>query len=144
MEEEILKDQELEDVLQAVTHKLVAHLFCSDNKCTNYQRSCYVTAKGTIHQAVGSRAVCLWSRAIMKKEVSLETSPVNVVLRPLDQIRRGKGNNNSDAHSVVFFSAPPIHIYNQPAPTPSTPLAIVSAIPIQNGDNNQSDLAIIL
>lgn len=95
---------------------------------------------------MGSRAICLWSRAITKKEASLETPPVNVVLRPLGQTRRRKGNNDQEVHSTsaVPSSAPPIHIYNQPAPTTSTPSTIVPAASTQSGDQNPSELATIL
>lgn len=93
---------------------------------------------------MNSQAVCLLSQAIMKEEAFLEISPVNVGLKPLDQTQRGKGNNNLDIHSVVPSVTPPIYIYNQPVPTSSTPSAIIPAVPIQNGDRNQSDLATIL
>lgn len=97
------KDQELEDVLQAVTDKLVAHLFFSNDECTNYRRGCYVIVKSAVHQAVDSRAVCLWSQAIMKKEASLEILPVHVVLRYLDQTWRGKTNNNQDVYATYSY-----------------------------------------
>lgn len=49
IEQEMLKDQELEDAIQAITYKLVTHLFCSDSKCTNYYQSCYITIKGAVY-----------------------------------------------------------------------------------------------
>lgn len=84
IEQETLKDQEFEDAIEAVTYKLVAHLFCSDSKCTNYRQSCYITPKGAVHQAVDSRSIRLWSRAITRKKASLEAPSVNIVLKPLD------------------------------------------------------------
>ena len=101
MEHEALQDQKLEDELQSVTYKLVAHLICSENKCTNYRRSCYVQSKGAIHQVADSRAIRLWSRAIMRKEATLESPPMNVVLRPLDQTRRAKGNTSQESDSTT-------------------------------------------
>ena len=141
MEQEALKDQKLEDELQSMTYKLVAHLVCSDNKCSNYRRSCHVSAKGAIHQAADSRAIRLWSRAIMRKEATLECPPVNVVLRPLDQTRRTKGNVNQNSNSTATpsssISAPPIHIYNQPAPTPSvSTIPTVPSIPALSASGN--------
>lgn len=144
MEHEALQDQKLEDELQSVTYKLVAHLICSENKCTNYRRSCYVQSKGAIHQVADSRAIRLWSRAIMRKEATLESPPVNVVLRPLDQTRRAKGNTSQESDSTTpSTSVPPIHIYNQPAPTP-TPLSTAPSIPTFSSSGNQSDSATIL
>ena len=49
MEQKTLKDQELKAVLQAITYKLVAYLFCFNNKCTNYRQSCYIIVKGVVH-----------------------------------------------------------------------------------------------
>lgn len=59
IEQETLKDQELENAIEAVTYKLVAHLFCSFSKCANYRQSCYMTTKGAVHQAADSQAIRL-------------------------------------------------------------------------------------
>lgn len=66
----------------------------------------------------------------MKKETFLETLPVNVILKLLDQTCCGKRNNNQEVHSMSATPSftPSIYIYNLPTLTFSTPSTIVFVV----------------